>query len=104
MSTPEAQQQWDQLEEVARQMRAQIEREQIEREEMSMPEDKDNLRDLDIEEDTPDPTVEPDEDPADDHRRIPLDNDEDGRWLDPDDPRRVEAEKRLGRLFEEEGD
>ena len=39
--------------------------------------------------------------PVDGHR-MPLDDLEDGRWLEPDDPRRLEAERRLGRLFDQD--
>jgi hypothetical protein len=43
-----------------------------------------------------------DGEPTDAHRAIPLDNDEDGRWLDRDDPRRLAAEERLGRKFDDD--
>lgn len=49
----------------------------------------------------PDPARDPDEEPVD-HHRGPLDRDEDGRWLDRDDPRRIAAEERLGRRFEDD--
>ena len=45
------------------------------------------------------PTPEPEEEPVD-HHRGPLDRDEDGRFLDRDDPRRLEAEERLGKRFD----
>jgi hypothetical protein len=48
------------------------------------------------------PSPEPAEEPTDGHRTIPLDRDEDGRWLEVGDPRRTEAERRLGRKFEED--
>ena len=57
--------------------------------------------------DTPDDRLdvpaapEPDHELADQHRG-PLDNDDDGRWLDRDDPRRIDAERRRGRAFDEE--
>jgi hypothetical protein len=51
----------------------------------------------------PEPADDPKEEPVDRHRG-PLDRDEDGRWLDRDDPRRVEAEKRLGHRFSDEED
>jgi hypothetical protein len=44
-------------------------------------------------------TPEPDEEPVDRHLG-PLDDDEDGRWLREDDPRRIEAERRRGRRFD----
>jgi hypothetical protein len=34
----------------------------------------------------------------------PLDDDDDGRWLDPADPRRLGAERRRGRPFAEDED
>jgi hypothetical protein len=49
------------------------------------------------------PAPEPSEEPVDRHRG-PLDDDEDGRWLEADDPRRLEAERRRGRPFDEDGD
>jgi hypothetical protein len=50
------------------------------------------------------PAPEPDNEPVDGHRG-PLDDDEDGRWLERDDPRRIEAERRRGRPFDQdEGD
>jgi hypothetical protein len=47
------------------------------------------------------PATEPDRDPADTHTG-PLDDDEDGRFLPRDDPRRLEAEERRGRPFDQE--
>jgi hypothetical protein len=47
----------------------------------------------------PERAPEPATEPVDQHRG-PLDRDEDGRWLNPDDPRRIEAERRLGRSFD----
>jgi len=47
----------------------------------------------------PEPREAPAPAPADDHRRIPLDEDEDGRYLEADDPRRLAAERRRGRPF-----
>jgi hypothetical protein len=46
-----------------------------------------------------DPRPEPDQEPVDPHQP-PLDDDEDGRFLPPMDPRRLEAEKRRGQPFE----
>jgi hypothetical protein len=51
----------------------------------------------------PDPAPEPDAEPVDEHLG-PLDNDDDGRFLDRDDPRRIDAELRRGRPFDEEPD
>ena len=48
-----------------------------------------------------DPRPEPDEEPSD-HHRGPLDNDEDGRFLDRDDPRRQAAEERRGHPFDDD--
>jgi hypothetical protein len=53
--------------------------------------------------DAPDPAPEPESEPVDAHRG-PLDNDEDGRFLDRDDPRRLEAERRGGRSFDDEAE
>lgn len=47
------------------------------------------------------PADDPEEEPVD-HHRGPLDNDEDGRWLDRDDPRRLAAEERRGRRFDDD--
>jgi hypothetical protein len=47
------------------------------------------------------PAPEPDREPADMHTG-PLDADDDGRYLRPDDPRRLDAERRRGRPFEEQ--
>jgi hypothetical protein len=47
------------------------------------------------------PTPEPGEDPSDPHTG-PLDDDEDGRFLERDDPRRVEAERRRGKAFDDD--
>ena len=44
---------------------------------------------------SPEPAVEPV-----DHHQGPLDDDEDGRFLEVGDPRRTEAERRRGRPFE----
>jgi hypothetical protein len=46
-----------------------------------------------------DPAPEPDTEHVDLHRG-PLDDDEDGRWLERHDPRRIEAERRRGRPFD----
>ena len=53
--------------------------------------------------DTFPPAPQPLIEPVDLHRG-PLDDDEDGRWLDRDDPRRIEAERRRGRPFDDERD
>jgi hypothetical protein len=58
------------------------------------------MPDYERRDDTPEPTPEPAEEPVDDHRRIPLDDDEDGRWLQRDDPRRLAAEERRGKRFD----
>jgi hypothetical protein len=50
----------------------------------------------------PGPRDDPDEEPEDNHQTIPLDDDEDGRWLDSNDPRRLEAEHRRGRPFDDD--
>lgn len=42
------------------------------------------------------PRPEPGEEPVDRHDVIPLDNEDDVRWLRPDDPRRLEIELRRG--------
>jgi hypothetical protein len=58
--------------------------------------------DLEFDPDTDvEPMREPDREPVDLHRG-PLDDDEDGRWLERDDPRRVEAERRRGRPFDQD--
>jgi hypothetical protein len=44
-------------------------------------------------------TIEPEFEPVDRHRG-PLDDDEDGRWLEPRDSRRINAERRRGELFD----
>ena len=49
----------------------------------------------------PEPQPDPEREPVDFHRG-PLDDDEDGRWLERDDPRRLEAERRRGRRFDED--
>jgi hypothetical protein len=47
---------------------------------------------------------EPEEEPFDPHNG-PLDDDEDGRFLEENDPRRIQAEAKRGRRFkDEEGD
>jgi hypothetical protein len=38
-----------------------------------------------------------------DPHEMPLDDDDDGRYLDRQDPRRLDAERRRGRPFEDEG-
>jgi hypothetical protein len=48
----------------------------------------------------PRPTPEPADEPVD-HHEIPLDDIEDGRFLRRDDPRRLDAERRRGRPFDE---
>ena len=50
----------------------------------------------------PRPRDDPDEEPVDSHKAIPLDDDYDGRWLERDDPRRLEAEHRRGRPFDDD--
>jgi hypothetical protein len=55
---------------------------------------------LERRDDDVDPAPEPDHEPSDPHRG-PLDDDEDGRFLERDDPRRLEAERRRGRPFDE---
>ena len=47
----------------------------------------------------PRPAPEPDREPSDPHLISPLDQDDDGRWLDPADTRRLDAERRRGRPF-----
>ena len=47
----------------------------------------------------PEPVPEPEREPVDRHRG-PLDDDEDAQFLERDDPRRVEVERRRGRPFE----
>lgn len=39
------------------------------------------------------------DEPSDPHMG-PLDNDEDARYLDPSDPRRLEVERKRGRAFD----
>jgi hypothetical protein len=53
-------------------------------------------------EDHPDPpeSTEPDE-PVDPHA-MPFDNEDDARFLDPADPRRIEVERRRGQPFDQE--
>jgi hypothetical protein len=48
----------------------------------------------------PAPNPEPFADPADSHTG-PLDDDDDARYLDPTDPRRLDVERRRGRPFTE---
>lgn len=52
--------------------------------------------------DKPEPAAEPDHEVADPHRG-PLDNDDDARFLDPVDPRRLAIERERGRPFDQEG-
>jgi hypothetical protein len=47
------------------------------------------------------PRPEPAREPFDAHQG-PLDYDDDARYLDPTDPRRIEVERRRGRRFDEE--
>jgi hypothetical protein len=47
------------------------------------------------------PTAEPATEPGDPHRG-PLDDDEDGRYLDPGDVRREDAERRRGQPFDQD--
>lgn len=47
------------------------------------------------------PNREPADEPSDPHLP-PLDDDDDARYLDPVDPRRLEVERRRGRSFNEE--
>ena len=49
--------------------------------------------------DWPPPARDRDREPVDRHRG-PLDDDEDGRYLEPDDPRRIAAERRRRRPYE----
>jgi hypothetical protein len=49
----------------------------------------------------PPPSVEPEHEHSDRHDTMPLDNDEDGIYLEPDDPRRIEIELRRGWRFDE---
>jgi hypothetical protein len=49
------------------------------------------------------PNPEPPEPPSDPHTP-PLDDDDDARWLDPDDPRRRDIEHRRGRRFDQDDD
>jgi hypothetical protein len=49
----------------------------------------------------PDPTPEPTSEPADDHTG-PLDDDDDARYLQHGDSRRLEVEARRGRRFRED--
>jgi hypothetical protein len=51
----------------------------------------------------PPPNPERPIEPADPHVG-PLDSDDDARWLDPADPRRVDVERRRGRPFTEADD
>lgn len=46
------------------------------------------------------PTPEPSREPFDPHLG-PLDNEDDARFLDPADPRRMEIERKRGRPFSE---
>jgi hypothetical protein len=55
---------------------------------------------FDSEKEWPEPSPEPAVEPVDGHQG-PLDDDEDGRFLEVGDPRRTEAERRRGRPFEE---
>jgi hypothetical protein len=45
-----------------------------------------------------DPYPEPSDEPSDPHTP-PLDDDDDARWLDPVDPRRLRVERDRGRSF-----
>jgi hypothetical protein len=47
------------------------------------------------------PNPEPAREPFDPHQG-PLDNEDDAQYLKPEDPRRVEVERRRGRRFGEE--
>jgi hypothetical protein len=49
----------------------------------------------------PAPNPEPPREPFDGHCP-PLDDDDDARYLDPADPRRLEVERRRGRAFTED--
>jgi len=49
------------------------------------------------------PTPEPEREPFDPHT-MPLDNDDDARFLDPSDSRRLHVERLRGRRFEEDED
>jgi hypothetical protein len=49
----------------------------------------------------PPPNPEPFADPADAHTG-PLDQDDDARYLDPVDPRRLDVERRRGRPFKDD--
>ena len=48
------------------------------------------------------PNPEPAREPFDPHLIEPLDDEDDGRWLDPADFRRLAIERRRGRPFDEE--
>jgi hypothetical protein len=47
----------------------------------------------------PPPNPEPRSEPAD-HHEMPLDDDDDARFLRRDDPRRIRVEERRGRRFD----
>lgn len=47
----------------------------------------------------PEPKPEPSEEPADSHL-APLESEDDARFLDPSDPRRIKVEEKLGKKFD----
>jgi hypothetical protein len=47
------------------------------------------------------PNAEPAQPPSDPHEPA-LDDDDDARWLDPGDPRRLDVERRRGRRFDDD--
>jgi hypothetical protein len=49
----------------------------------------------------PEPAEDPEHEPVDRHEG-PLDNLDDGRYLRRDDPRRLDAERRRGRPFDQD--
>ena len=51
-----------------------------------------------------DANAEPSPEPSDPHMFEPLDDDEDGRFLDPADRRRLDIERRRGRPFRDDED
>lgn len=49
-----------------------------------------------------DPNPEPETEPSDPHLIEPLDDEDDGRFLDPTDPRRLAIERKRGRPFRDD--
>jgi hypothetical protein len=71
---------------------------------MATPEEiRDALERADRALELPVPAPEPEREPADSHAG-PLDDDEDGRYLSPFDPRRIDAERRRGRPFDQDSE